>query len=656
MLEKIADVIRTLSADAIQKAESGHPGLPLGCAEIGAVLYSEILRHDPQEPSWPNRDRFVLSAGHGSAFLYAILHLCGYDLSIDDLKNFRQLGSKTPGHPEYGLTPGVETSTGPLGQGLANAVGMALAEAMAAARFNRPGFPVVDHHTYVLAGDGDMMEGISSEAASLAGHLGLHKLIVIYDANNISIEGGTGITFSESVADRFRAFGWRIYEVDGHNPSAVVGALNSARRSKGKPSLIIAHTRIGCKSLKENSAKAHGEPLGVNEVAALKEALGLPPEDFYVPAEIRRFFAEKQPLWTKARLDWELLFNSWSETYPQLKREWDASRRLELPANLAGLLPAFEIGKEAATRDAGGSVLRVLAHHIPYLVGGSADLAPSTKTYLEGYASVQKKDYSGRNLHFGVREHAMGAILNGLAIYGHFRVFGSTFLVFADYMRPAIRMAAMMGLPVIYVFTHDSFYVGEDGPTHQPVEQLTSLRIIPNLQVIRPADAAETAAAWICALAHREGPTALILTRQKLPVVTACRLEDMQKGAYVLKDVESSTPLQLVLIASGSEVSLALSAAELLSSEGIGVRVVSVPNREAFMAQELSYRQAVLPPGIRRLVIEAGSTCGWHALLSPGDGVMGLERFGASGKADSLADYFGFTPEKVAARARSLIG
>ncbi|HHW10306.1 MAG TPA: transketolase [Firmicutes bacterium] len=656
MLEKIADCVRALSADAVQKAASGHPGLPLGCAEIGAVLYSEILRHDPQAPDWPNRDRFVLSAGHGSAFLYSLLHLCGYDISLDDLKNFRQLGSKTPGHPEHGLTPGVETSTGPLGQGLANAVGMALAEAMAAARYNRPGFPVVDHYTYVLAGDGDMMEGISSEAASLAGHLGLHKLIVIYDANNISIEGRTNLTFSEAVGDRFRAFGWRVWEVDGHNIPAITSTLQSARRHTNGPSLIIARTKIGRKSLKEDSAKAHGEPLGVKEVAALKDALGLPQEDFYVSGDIRHYFTAKQPVWTKARLEWELMFNSWSEQYPELRREWDASRRLELPANLAALLPAFEIGKEAATRDAGGSVLRVLAHHLPYLVGGSADLAPSTKTYLEGYASVQKNEYGGRNLHFGVREHAMGAILNGMALHGHFRVFGSTFLVFADYMRPAIRMAALMELPVIYVFTHDSFYVGEDGPTHQPVEQLASLRLIPNLQVIRPADAVETAAAWVAALERRDGPTALILTRQKLPVVTTCRPEEMRRGAYVLKETTDGLPLKIVLVATGSEVALALAAAEELAAGGTGVRVVSMPNREAFLAQEPAYREAVLPSGVKRLVIEAGHPSGWHTLLAPGDGVMGLERFGTSGKAEHLAEYFGFTPAKVAAMARSLIG
>jgi transketolase len=654
ILEKIADTVRGLSADGVQQARSGHPGMPLGTADIGAVLFSDHLKHDPTHPAWPDRDRFVLSAGHGSMFIYSFLHLTGYDLPLGELKRFRQLGSRTPGHPEYGVVPGVETTTGPLGQGFANAVGMALAEAMLAARFNRPGYEVVDHYTYVLAGDGDLMEGVTAEAASLAGHLGLGKLIVIYDANEISIEGSTSLAFTEDVAARFCAYGWHVQNIDGHDFTQIDAALEVARTEKSRPSLIVARTFIGRKSPKENSAKAHGEPLGENEVAALKQTLGLPAESFYVPAEVYAHFAAKRQVWAQRRREWEDLFARWSAAFPELRREWDSAFSDGATAELLSALPPFAAGAAWATRDASGKVMQQLAELVPYLVGGSADLAPSTKTYLEGRGSVQKESYEGRNLHFGVREHAMGALLNGMALHGGFRVFGATFLVFSDYMRPAIRMAAMMKQPVIYVFTHDSIYVGEDGPTHQPIEQTESLRLIPNLVVLRPADAEETRAAWAYALHRKDGPTALILTRQKLPTLTTDRAAaGVAKGGYVLRDCVGDP--DITLVASGSEVSLAAAAADILAQQGKKVRIVSMPARQLFLAQDDTYRAAVLPAAGRRLVLEVGATSGWHALLRPGDAVYGLDRFGESGPAEEVARHLGFTPQAVAERALQLL-
>ncbi|MGI6609713.1 MAG: transketolase [Limnochordia bacterium] len=656
MLNRVADVIRSLAADGVQKASSGHPGMPLGAAEIGAVLYSEVLRHDPAEPGWSNRDRFVLSAGHASMLLYALLHLSGYDLPLSELQRFRQLGSRTPGHPEYGATPGVETSTGPLGQGLGNAVGMALAEKMLAARFNRPGYAVVDHYTYVLAGDGDMMEGVSAEAASLAGHWGLSKLICIYDSNRISIEGSTDIAFTESVADRFRAYGWHIQTIDGHDPEQIISALETAKAEKGKPSLVIAQTIIGHKSGREDSAKAHGEPLGEKEVAALKERLKLPQEPFYVPDEIYGYYTARRSTWSTMRQQWERLFAQWSQAFPELREQWDAAFSPTANEEIISSLPTFEPGSEWATRDASGQVLQKLAVLLPHLVGGSADLAPSTRTYLQEYASVQKDSYEGRNLHFGVREHGMGAILNGINLHGGFRVFGSTFLVFADYMRPPIRMAALMHLPVIYVFTHDSIFVGEDGPTHQPVEQLESLRLIPNLVVLRPADAQETRAAWAYAIQRTQGPTVLALTRQKLPTLASedAAQAGVFRGGYVFRDC-SGQP-ELVLIATGSEVPLACAAADQLTAEGRRVRVVSIPSRELFLSQEASYQRSVLPDEGRRLIIEAGVTSGWHVLLRPDDTVYGIDRFGESGPAEQVARHLGLTPQNIAAKARCLLG
>ncbi|HHT27684.1 MAG TPA: transketolase [Firmicutes bacterium] len=653
MLEKIADVVRGLVADSVQKAKSGHPGMPLGAAEIGAVLYSEVLAHDPTAPDWPNRDRFVLSAGHGSMLLYSFLHLTGYDMPMSELQQFRQLGSRAAGHPEYGMAPGIETTTGPLGQGIANAVGMALAEAMQASRFNKPGYDIVNHYTYTLVGDGDLMEGVASEAASLAGHLGLGKLIAIYDANSISIEGSTDLAFTEDVAGRFSAYGWHVQQIDGHDCEQIATAIAAAQAEEGRPSLIIARTSIGKKSLKENSNKSHGEPLGEKEVAALKKALGFPDTEFYVPAEVYEFYAQKRKTWAAKRAAWEEMFERWSKEYPELRETWDLGQNGVLPDQLAGTLSATDSAAPMATRDASGMALQQLARLVPYLVGGSADLAPSTKTYLEGAGSVQKGNYSGRNLHFGVREHAMGSILNGMSLYGGLRVFGSTFLVFVDYMRPALRMAAMMKQPVIYVFTHDSIYVGEDGPTHQPIEQLESIRIIPGMVVIRPADAEETRMAWAVAMERKDGPTALILTRQKLPVITTGKAAGVAKGAYVLRECSGSPAL--TLIATGSEVALAMAAAETLAQEGKQIRIVSMPSRELFCMQDESYKASVLLESGRRLIIEAGVTSGWSMFTRPGDKVYGINRFGESGPAEEVAKHLNLTSEAVTECARQML-
>lgn len=655
MLTTIAHTVRGLTADAVEKAKSGHPGMPLGCAEIGAVLYSDVLKHDPTDPAWPDRDRFVLSAGHGSMFIYSFLHLTGYDLPMSELKNFRQLGAKTAGHPEYGLVPGVETTTGPLGQGVANAVGMALAERMLAAKFNRPGYEIVDHYTYVLAGDGCLMEGVSAEASSLAGHLGLGKLIVIYDSNQISIEGDTELAFTESVADRYRAYGWQVLEINGHDFQAIADALAAARAEKNKPSLIVARTRIGRYSALEGSEKSHGAPLGEENVKALKKALGLPDEEFYVPQEVYDFYAERRKVWTERRREWEKLFAEWSARYPELRREWDAAMSPTATIDIAEKIEPFAVGTSQATRKSSQVVLQQMAKELPHLVGGSADLAPSTLTLIDDSPSVQRGDYAGRNLHFGVREHAMGAIVNGMALHGGFLPYCATFLVFSDYMRPPIRLAALMGLPVIFVFTHDSIYVGEDGPTHQPIEQLESLRLIPNLRVIRPADAEEVRYAWAQAVSRTDGPTALILTRQNLPVIerTGGTVADSVRGGYVVKDADGP---DIVLVASGSEVPLCIEAAQKLEAQGKKARVVSVPCRELFLEQDAAYREQVLPPGVPRVIVEAGVTVGWHVLTQPGDVVIGLNRFGESGKGPEVAAYLGLTPERVADEALKLLG
>jgi len=659
VLTTVAHTVRVLAADAVEEAKSGHPGLPLGCAEIGTAIYAEALRHDPTAPDWPNRDRFVLSAGHGVMLQYALLHLSGYDLPMEELKRFRQLGSRAPGHPEYGVTPGVETTTGPLGQGLANGVGMALAEAVLAARFNRPGYNVVDHYTYVLASDGDMMEGVASEAASLAGHLRLSKLIVVYDANGVSIDGSTDLTFTESVARRFEAYGWHVEEVDGHDIDALRASLARARERGTGPNLIVARTRIGRHSPKEGSAESHGAPLGSEAVAALKAAIGFPGEAFYVPEEVYAYFAERRQAWAKTRQEWESLFAAWSAAYPELRAEWDQRFSLQLPEGLLPALDGLAPGKPVATREASGMALQIVAEHVPGLIGGSADLTPSNNSFIKNAPALAPGEYSGRNIHFGVREHAMGAICNGMALHGGVRPYCATFLVFSDYMRPAVRMAALMGQPVIYLFTHDSIYLGEDGPTHQPIEQLEALRLIPNLRVFRPATVRETGLAWWQALARANGPTALALTRQKLPLLAEAKTDpaNFARGGYVIRPEAPGLPLRLVLIASGSEVALAWTAAEQLEREGIGTRVVSVPCRELFLEQPEEYQTTVLGgESVRRMTLEAGAAGGWYRLVRPGDRVYSLDRFGESGPGDEVAAHLGFSVDAVVAAAKELTG
>ncbi len=655
----VVKTIRALTMDAVQKANSGHPGMPMGMADAAYVLWSRFLKHNPANPHWLDRDRFVLSAGHGSMLLYILLHLSGYDLPMSQLKAFRQWGSMTPGHPEYGLTPGVETTTGPLGQGLANGVGMAIAERFLAQLFNRDGYPIVDHSTYGIVSDGDLMEGISHEAASLAGHLGLGKLIYLYDDNGITIEGSTALTFTEDVTKRFEAYGWLVLEVDGHNMVAVADAIRSAQTEAERPTLIRCHTSIAKGSPnKQDSAAAHGAPLGEEEVRLTKERLGWPLEPtFLVPQEVYDYFEARRQAWAAEEETWQMLFSQYAAAHPDLADLWKRVMAGELPGDWRGYLPTFTSGEWLATRSASGRVLNALAAYLPTLIGGSADLAPSNNTYLEGYAAIAKGAFGGRNLHFGVREHAMGGILNGLALHGGIRPYGGTFLVFSDYMRPSIRLAAIMQLPVVYVFTHDSIFVGEDGPTHEPVEQMPSLRAIPGLVVIRPADANETVAAWEVAL-QRRGPVALALSRQKLPVLDLSHVGDgegVARGAYVLAGGELDRP-DLLLLASGSEVHLILEAASELRERGIGARVVSFPSWELFEEQPVSYRDAVLPPSVTlRLGVEAAVAQGWERYIGPQGQMLGIEGFGASAPYKVLVEEFGFTVSSVVSRVEAML-
>ena len=654
-----ANTIRGLAMDAVQKANSGHPGMPMGMADVASVLFLQHLYHCPTRPDWPNRDRFVLSAGHGSMLLYSLLHLSGYDLPMTELQAFRQWGSRTPGHPEYGHTPGVETTTGPLGQGCGNAVGMALAERMLAARFNVGQFLPVDHYTYAICGDGCLMEGVSHEAFSLAGHLGLHKLIVFYDSNRITIEGSTDLAFSEDVRKRFLGYKWNVLEIDGHNYEEIEKAIETAKAEKQRPTLIITHTHIayGAPTL-HDSHKAHGEPLGAEEVRAAKKNLGMPEDrEFYVPEAVRELFATRRRELEARAAAWEADFKRYAAAHPDKAELWQSGLTQALPADLAQALPAFELDKPVATRVAGGKVMQKLAKVLPWLVGGSADLSPSTRTNLDEYPSVTAGNYAGRNLHFGVREHGMAAVLNGMALHGGLRVFGSTFFVFSDYCRPALRLSALMQVPVIYVFTHDSFYLGEDGPTHEPIEHLASLRCMPNATLIRPADATETGAAWIAALKNTRGPTLLMLTRQNVPVIDrsvhppAALLE---KGAYVLWQSRPGAP-QVVMMASGSEVGLALAAAKELASQA-AVRVVSMPSWELFQKQDEAYRREVLAPECPvRLAIEAGATFGWERFVGPGGRVLGVDHFGASAPAKTIAEHYGFTTVNVVKIVREML-
>ena len=654
--------IRTLAIDGVQKANSGHPGMPLGAAPMAHVLWSRHLRFDSQRPGWPDRDRFILSAGHGSMLLYALLHLAGYGLAIEELENFRQWGSRTPGHPEHGLTPGVETTTGPLGAGFSNGVGMAMAEAFLAATFNRPGFDLVDHYTYGIVSDGDLMEGISSEAASLAGHLGLGKLVYLYDDNHISIEGSTQLAFTEDVGKRFEAYGWQVIRVDdGNDLKAIDQAVSAARAEKNRPSLVKVHTIIGCCSPnKAGSAEAHGSPLGVDEVKLTKEALGWPGDLFFaVPDRVRAQYAGIATAGAALRARWEDMFARYAREYPEFARQWDDAMAGRLPVGWADKLPAFAAGESMATRAASGKTLNALAPVIPTLMGGSADLAPSNNTLLAGLGDFEPGSYGGRNLHFGVREHAMGGILSGLAAHGGLFPYGGTFLIFSDYMRPAIRLAALSHFPAIYVYTHDSIGLGEDGPTHQPIEHLASLRAMPGMMVIRPSDANETVMAWRVALERRDGPTALVLTRQNLAVLDLtvfAPADSLARGGYVLKDASGGQP-DVILLATGSEVEIALAAADTLAGERIAARVVAMPSWELFERQDAAYRESVLPKAITaRVSIEAASTFGWDRYVGAAGASVGLDHFGASAAAKVLYKEFGITAENLAAAARRVLG
>ena len=656
------NTIRTLSMDAVQKANSGHPGAPMGLAAAGYALWTKVLKHNPENPLWPDRDRFVLSGGHASMLLYSLLHLTGYDLSLDDLKNFRQWDSKTPGHPEYGHTPGVETTTGPLGQGFANAVGMAIAERFLANRFNRPGYNIVDHHTFVMCGDGDFMEGIASEAASLAGHLGLGKLIVIYDDNKISIEGSTDIAFTENVDMRFKAYNWQVLEVkDGNDIEAILKALKTAKAETERPSMIMLRTQIAYGSPnKQGTADAHGAPLGVDEVCLTKRNLGCAEDqEFCVGNDALNIFRSCIQKGNEAENLWRDSYESYSKKYPDLASEWNGFLDGKLPDGWDSDIPDFTQSGPVATRSASGQVLNAIAGKVLNLVGGSADLAPSNKTIISASHDFQKDSPDGRNIRFGVREHAMGAILSGMALHGGIRPYGGTFLVFADYMRPSIRLAALMNIPVIYVFTHDSIAVGEDGPTHQPVENLASLRIIPNLLVIRPSDATETAEAWRQAILSKDKPVALILSRQKLEVIPRGNnaypsASNLAKGAYVLSDSDGKP--DIILMASGSEVQLALKAKESLKDKGVQVRVVSMPCQELFNGMPEDYRESVLPKDITaRIAVEAGVPMGWERYVGTEGAVIGIDHFGASAPGGILMEKFGFTVENIVSKAMKIL-
>ena len=654
------NTIRFLAVDAVEKANSGHPGMPSGAADYAFVLWTKFLKFNPADPEWQDRDRFVLSAGHGSMLLYALLHLSGYDLPMEQLQNFRQWGSMTPGHPERGCAPGVEVTTGPLGQGCGNGVGMAIAANMLAARFNKPGFDIIDHYVYAIVSDGDLMEGISHEAASLAGHLGLGNIIYIYDDNHISIEGPTELAYSDDVEERFEGYGWHVQRIDGHDRQAAYNAIVAAQAEDRRPSLIIARTHIGYGSPhKQDSKDAHGEPFGAEEVAAMKKNLDWPLEPtFYVPDEVRALFAERSKHLQEQYSHWMDKFSRYRRNYPQEAKLWDQMMKLSVPEDITDkLLAAADMSKEMATRDSGGQIMQQIARLVPSFVGGSADLAPSTKTNMKGLGDIEKDIFDGRNFHFGVREHGMGAICNGLALNGGFIPFGATFLIFSDYMRPTLRLASMSHAQVIYVYTHDSVFLGEDGPTHEPIEHLSSLRAIPGLTVIRPADAAETAVAWAVALKNRNHPTALILTRQKLPPIERQNpdsAKDLEKGAYVVSDPEGK--IDLILISNGSELQLATGAAAMLKEKGIAARVVSFPSHDLFEKQPKEYRDKILPPDVvNRVTIEAAASMSWYRYAGPQGLVIGIDRFGASAPYKVIAKELGFTVEAITAQVEKYL-
>ncbi len=659
--ELCINTIRFLAVDAVQQANSGHPGMPMGAAPMAYVLWTKFMHHSPRNPGWPDRDRFVLSAGHGSMLIYSLLHLCGYDLSLNDLKNFRQWQSKTPGHPEYGDTPGVETTTGPLGQGFANGVGMAIAERHLAARYNRPGHEIVDHFTYGIVSDGDLMEGISHEAASLAGHLKLGKLIYLYDDNKICIEGKCDLAFTDDTLKRFDAYGWHVQQVaDGNDIDAIASALEAARQETGRPSLIAVRTFIGFGSPnRQDTAKAHGEPLGEDERKLTKENLGWPLEPtFLIPDEVLAHFRESVARGLEQEQSWTTSFRSYLDSYPEEGALYEKQLKGELPPGWDKDIPEFPAdSKGKATRVTSGVVLNAIAKNVPALMGGSADLAPSNKTLIDNENSFQAGSYDQRNIHFGVREFGMTAVLNGMALHGGLIPYGGTFLIFSDYMRPAIRLACLMKQHVIYVLTHDSIGLGEDGPTHQPVEHLASLRAMPNLTVLRPADANETAEAWRYAVKSNRGPTVLALTRQSLPTLDRSGLgaaELLHRGGYVLKDVDGRP--DALILASGSEVKLALAAAETLAKKGSAARVISMPSWELFDAQPDDYKNSVLPENVSaRVAIEAGATQGWHKYVGINGTVIGLDHFGASAPMHDLFTNFGITAESVVQAVQALI-
>jgi len=659
LARRCANTLRLLAVDGVQKANSGHPGMPMGMADVAFILWSQYLEHNPGDPQWANRDRFVLSAGHGSMLLYSLLHLSGYDVTLEDLKQFRQWESRTPGHPEFRCLPGVETTTGPLGQGFATGVGMAIAAKITASRFNTAEYPIFGtHKVYGIVSDGDLMEGISHEAASLAGHLKLGNIVYFYDDNKITIEGKTDLAFSEDIARRFESYSWDIVKIDGHNYSEIEKVLDASRSPSNRPKLIITRTHIGCGSPnKHDTAECHGAPLGEDEVKVTKQNLGFDGEtSFYIPNEVRQVFSERRLKLEKKYAQWQEKYQQWHMANPDLAQKYDESQNQVLnPAQQEEIIKTIP-ADALATRALSGKIMQKIAELLPNFYGGSADLAPSTSTYLKGLGDIAPDHFAGRNFHFGIREHAMGAILNGLALYGGLIPFGATFLVFSDYMRPTIRLAAMMKLRVIYVFTHDSIFVGEDGPTHQPIEQVAALRIIPNVTVIRPADGLEVAQAWIAAINNLEGPTALILTRQKVPVLS--RADDfdrslIDRGGYIIKSEQGKAP-EMVLIASGSEVAVAIEAQNILQTEGRSIRVVSMPSIEKFVKQTATYRESVIPGGnIPVVVIEAGRSSGWGDLVRNPLLSIAIDRFGASGPAKVLAEKFGFTATQVIERIKA---
>ena len=663
MDELCVNTLRFLAVDMVQKANSGHPGLPMGSASMAYALWDRLLKFNPRDPRWPDRDRFVLSAGHGCALQYALLHVTGYDLPLEELKRFRQWGSRTPGHPEYGKTPGIEATTGPLGQGLANGVGMAIAEVALAARFNRPGHRIVDHNTYVLVSDGDLEEGISSEAGSDAGHQHLGKLIVLYADNHITIEGSTELTFTEDRMARFAAFGWHVQRVERSNDvDAVALALQNAREESGRPSLIAVRTHIGFGSPhKQDTAAAHGEALGVEEVRLTKEGMGWPVEPaFYIPEQALKHFRRAVARGDSAQTEWESRFKAYAQQYPDLAAEFQRVIDGRLPKDWDADLPIFRAADSPmATRVASGKAIEVLGSRLPEMMGGSADLGPSTHTNIDGAGNFEPENWAGRNMHFGIRENAMGAILNGMALHRGLIPYGGTFFVFTDYMRPPMRLAAMNALPVIYVFTHDSIGMGEDGPTHQPVEQLLGLRSIPGMVVLRPADANETVAAWRVAIGRKQGPVALVLTRQGLPVLDLNSYPAIPAGVplggYILADSPAGDRPEIILIATGSEVHLALEGRDRLATEGVQARVVSMPSTNIFASQPDDYQQKVLPTGLPLLVIEAGSSLGWRSYVGPQNAVIGIDTFGASAPGSAVMQHYGFTVENVCKQAHTVL-